>query len=536
MSSMEFSSTSVPPDSEITQPYKPAQGGQPDLDSDRSEADLTHFQVKGELLPVLQSDRALVESSSRRGSASTLSRRVPLELLVEIFDLCLPADSDIISDATTPEEEVNRLTKLYLLQLSQVCSSWHAVAMHTPRLWSTIAVDTGTWRESSRSSATLLGLLAALLLRSATHPLGIAAAIDSNDFNAPAVVAMLGQHSQRWKSVYLWIDPAASSFLAHIRGNLQSLEQLILVSGTGRPHSFDVFTSAPRLTNVLVRGWPPGAPPTLPWAQLLRWSDSSDLNVGFFLDVIPLLPSRACCELIVYPAQLRIPFDVPPLMSSITSLIIGFRTQNEPLDPPLLARPIVGAILESLTLPCLTTFRLLSYDDPAQFPAWDQSHFLDFASRSALYTTLRLLEVVAIIAEFERIPCLLALPSLEELRLHDLEVGPALITGHLLRRLTWSPDEENLVPNLKALSLRFPDLNVVHLRSVLEWHPLLQFVTSRILPGRSDRGPFALTVAYTSRPGDREASLDFLAQILALKATGEVRFHIDTQPPWIPLL
>jgi hypothetical protein len=51
-----------------------------------------------------------------------LAVQAPPELLVEIFEMCSPLGEDDfgLSDKTTPVQEVERLAKRYLLQLSQV--------------------------------------------------------------------------------------------------------------------------------------------------------------------------------------------------------------------------------------------------------------------------------------------------------------------------------------------------------------------------------------------------------------------------------
>ncbi|KAJ7647980.1 hypothetical protein FB45DRAFT_734246, partial [Roridomyces roridus] len=62
-------------------------------------------------------------------------RRLPNELLENIFDMCAPPSAHKLSFSDTPSEELTRLAKGHLLQLSQVCSRWHKIALETPRLW-----------------------------------------------------------------------------------------------------------------------------------------------------------------------------------------------------------------------------------------------------------------------------------------------------------------------------------------------------------------------------------------------------------------
>ncbi|KAJ6593063.1 hypothetical protein B0H19DRAFT_12210 [Mycena capillaripes] len=165
----------------------------------------TEIQRLEEALAQLKSDRASMEWY-RTGCRSVFSplHRLPTELLVEIFDLCSPPASDSdVSEDTTPEEEVNRIAKSHLLHLSQVCSRWYSVVMDTPRLWSTIAIDTNAWPESPTSSATLLSLVQSSLKRSAEFPLTMQIAVDPDHPMQQSILELLGQYSHRWKDVYL---------------------------------------------------------------------------------------------------------------------------------------------------------------------------------------------------------------------------------------------------------------------------------------------------------------------------------------------
>ncbi|KAJ6535802.1 hypothetical protein DFH09DRAFT_931658, partial [Mycena vulgaris] len=111
----------------------------------------------------VRSERASLESYTD-GCRSLFSpvRRLPTELLADIFDMCAPPDTHELSDTTTPEEEVDR-----------VCSRWHRIVMATPMLWSKIAADTDLWDRTNASSATLLRLIAAALERGADFPLSL---------------------------------------------------------------------------------------------------------------------------------------------------------------------------------------------------------------------------------------------------------------------------------------------------------------------------------------------------------------------------
>jgi hypothetical protein len=78
--------------------------------------------VQKELNRLSSERRTLASYTDGCQSALSPIRRVPVEVLVEIFDLCLPEGTYQLSEDTTPEEEVDRLSGRHLLQLAQASS------------------------------------------------------------------------------------------------------------------------------------------------------------------------------------------------------------------------------------------------------------------------------------------------------------------------------------------------------------------------------------------------------------------------------
>ncbi|KAJ6592869.1 hypothetical protein B0H19DRAFT_1245679 [Mycena capillaripes] len=467
-----------------------------------------------ETLARLRSDRASLASYSD-GCRSVFSpaRRLATELLAEIFDL-LYADS--ISDTVTQTMETNRIAKKYLLQLSQVCSRWYAVAMRTPGLWSTMVVDTNGWPESASASGTLLELLASSLERGGEHPLNLQIAVDGGHPMEQPILELVSQHSRRWKTVYLWLHPPSFRFLISAKGNLPVLESLTLVGGTQSedPYVDDVFEVAPRLRTVSMYGWFT-MHPILPWEQLLAFVYWNANSHRLSFDMIPLL-SRARCELIVNgPAIISTTLHLGSVISNVSTLMIRFSTDPDPLH----TQEIMGAILGCLTLPSLTQLRFIRPDAPA--PLWNQTRFLEFASRSSLCNTLTSFEVCAIIEEQELLDCLSVLPMVQELYLWDSADQPGehphhtVITDSLLHQLSWRPNHTNFLPRLNFLCLtsllRFRD------------DSLLDCITSRINPCRSN-GRFFRTDIFWMSACDRRLSSEFVAQVSELDG---LTFSVD---------
>ncbi|KAJ3548004.1 hypothetical protein NMY22_g1438 [Coprinellus aureogranulatus] len=97
-----------------------------------------------ELLEIVAAHRALLAPS----------RRVPDDILREIFLQCLPTNHNATISARDPP-----------LLVRQVCSRWRAIALSTPRLWSTIHIPLPISSASQRSLAEgWIGLSGALPL------------------------------------------------------------------------------------------------------------------------------------------------------------------------------------------------------------------------------------------------------------------------------------------------------------------------------------------------------------------------------------
>jgi hypothetical protein len=121
------------------------------------------------------------------------------------------------------------------------------------------------------------------------------------------------------------------------------------------------------------------------------------------------------------------------------------------------------------------------------------------------------------------VECLSEMPALRELFLHDVPavaVGDAhhfLVTDSLLHRLIWTSDPSCLIPSLSAL----------HLASffTFDQHLFLDFIISRLVPGRGSEHPFEIEVLHLGEPGP-EMKESVSGRLLELVGRGELRFII----------
>jgi hypothetical protein len=368
--------------------------------------------------------------------------------------------------------------------------------------------------ENESSSHTLVDLVRSSLERGGEFPLNVQIAVDPHHHAERWILELLSQHSHRWKNAHIWLHPHSLGVLLGAKGNLPMLDSLTLSSGTDIDYRYadDVFEIAPRLKTVTLIGWPSGGP-ALPWGQLLHVTYENGESSKFSLATLPLLSPHACCELAVNASTISIPLELQPVTSDASTLLIRFTSQFDPMR----TWEILGIILRCLTLPRLTALRFIHRPN-APPPLWNHTHFREFASRSRLRTTLTQLELYVVIQEHELVGSLAALPLLEELRLWDSAgAGGEVITDSLLRQLTWRSGETNLVPRLSTLGLT----TTIAFRD----NSLMELVTSRADPGRSENGPFVVMVLLYARCR-REFSSEFVAQLAELEEGGDLIFAL----------
>ncbi|KAJ7174965.1 hypothetical protein C8R43DRAFT_1230509 [Mycena crocata] len=455
----------------------------------------------------LAADRDALELY-RNGYQSIFSpiRRLPRELLAEIFHHTSPAWYFNISIAVTPAEEVERLAKKHLLDISQVCQSWYLG--YGPALQSIPASGTILQNPLNRSLRSLRlaftgGQITLFLCElTLTRTPQLSWTSSSRSFR------MLTGGRTSFCVSTLTLSP----FFSAVKGNIPLLEKLHISIyseiGADPPAEFDVFAHAPHLEDVTLVAWF-GMLPSLPWGQLSHclYQNGESEHLAAGINILPLLPPHAIYELKVNLSALSLPPALPPVTSDVSSFIISFMAGSNTLG-----QTIFGNILDCLTLPGL---RHLSFLPTTRTPTpWYQPAFPPFAARSSLHLNLISLEICAVIDDRELLHCLALLPGLEQLFLWDCTEDET-ITDDLMHGLTWRDDPTNLLPRL----------HLVGFTSLLRFSggSCMAFVSSRIGPGRSDKGPFGMQI-FRLDSSDCELSAEFIVQMGDFNARGEVAF------------
>ncbi|KAJ7753752.1 hypothetical protein B0H16DRAFT_1690679 [Mycena metata] len=460
----------------------------------------------GQLAP--SGDRSVLQYHGDIVSAPI--RTLPDEMLLEIFHLCSPLQHlTYYNDwrkylPGDPLSKVQRATPRYqyLLQLAQVCASWRSLIMDSPALWTKIEVDFThlvTRKEWAMGepilAAEIFAVCRVFLERSAIAPLQIH--LRSSLLPYGAAVDGMVQQSHRWTHAKIWCDSQSGDLtaLASVRGNLPLLENLHVSNLRDDCNFFEV---APRLTELTLEE--PIAPhPRLPWGQIQTLSYahlySDELNDALsHLSRCPQLANLAFLRL--YVCDRDPPVVLPSVVSDVRSLAFGFFVESYSTEESAIVTEFLGCF----TLRRAHTLRLNTVDEAPLF--WHHRAFLALCSRSSLHGTLQTLQIDNLaISATQLLECLSALPRLETLSVSDPSHSPSsyrnsiaenpekfLITDVLLRGLTLTPDTEDLVPHLHTFDCKT--------FMQFEASSYLDFISSRVGPGRNAGGPFQSSILY----------------------------------------
>ncbi|KAJ6517969.1 hypothetical protein C8R47DRAFT_1773 [Mycena vitilis] len=163
-------------------------------DFDAVTAEITRMQAV--LLDLADQSEQLRESIDAHQALVSLARRLPEDVLREIFLACLPwSGNPVMSSREAP------------LLLGQVCSSWRRIALTTPQLWSSLHVvvpNAARLRQISDAVDTWLSRSGVLPL---SITLAVSAACESGSDNVATMIDVLTNFCLRWHRVTITLTP-----------------------------------------------------------------------------------------------------------------------------------------------------------------------------------------------------------------------------------------------------------------------------------------------------------------------------------------
>ncbi|KAJ7476067.1 hypothetical protein FB451DRAFT_1366654 [Mycena latifolia] len=356
-------------------------------------------------------------------------RRIPPEVLGEIFIHCLPKDTYIgASVAECP------------LLLTQISSNWRSVALAMPALWTSIAVNLNV-----KSCLPNPRLVETWIARSGSCPLSfhIAESIQKDYYDAgmitsASILELYAPHYDRWQHIRLeyqdWrIDTGFASLPCETPP--QSLETLHLARDFWRPaeqNQLSLMLSAPRLRNC-------------------TWISNTDL--GTFRAPFPQLAKLFLERPLIAEDFMHILSEGANLTACQFFVLASSGSNLEPRIPPFVLRhnlrtldltaDLFGRLFNQLELPRLTELSVRRFDIvPHPAPVWPHQEFMSLLSRSKCA-----LEVISLsdmdITPDQMNDCLRhSSASLQKLILtNDRRMRHTIINDDVLRLLTWAPPE-----------------------------------------------------------------------------------------------
>lgn len=404
--------------------------------------------------------------------SATLShaRRLPTELLAEIFTQCTP---------------------LYRMRLTlcQICSAWRHVAISTPRLWTDISLVLRQKHLDDKMS-----LLRTSCDRAGILPLSITLR-RSSDYALPQdpIVTLITYIPRIWKMNFLLSGTCFQTICALPDGSLPLLQDFYFL-GVGGPiippdaAPITVFRSAPclRKVEILDASFDPLVL-RLPH-QLTSLSLDCILTPNQFFGVLCDCPNLERLDVTAerLPDIEILPKDVISLPRLHTLLLIIDGVDSGAIFFDILALPVLDHLE-------------VTYMGIAP---WPHSSVLSLVSRSACYPTA--LALRSAIWERHLLECLQALPSLVR-----LDIEPQFECRALLDALQYVDREDHiLVPRLQELDIDVDD-------GLHEFEEsLVEMIESRWWPASAANPPFhkvarlrKVHISITCWPMDRDVVL-----------------------------
>ncbi|KAJ7126802.1 hypothetical protein C8R44DRAFT_733530 [Mycena epipterygia] len=367
-------------------------------------------------------------------------RRMPPEVLGEIFIHCLPKETYITpSVAQCP------------LLLTQISSNWRCVALATPALWASIAVNL-----SISSCLPNLCLIETWIARSGSCPLSfhIAESIQKDYYNAgmitsASVLELFAPHYNRWQHIRLdYLDWRIDTGFSKLPGGIPppSLESLHLARDFWRPteqEQLSLMLSAPRLRNCTWISNTDLGTFRAPFPQLAKLFLERPLIAEDFMRILSEGTNLALCQF----------FVLASFGSNLAPPTVPFvlRHNLRSLD---LTADLFGRLFNQLELPCLTELSVRRFNNvPHPTPVWPHQEFMSFLMRSKCPLQLIGLSDMDITPD-EMSDCLRhTSATLEKLTLtNDRRMHHTIINDKILRLLTWRPGSQlGICPRLSMV-------------------------------------------------------------------------------------
>ncbi|KAF7373730.1 hypothetical protein MSAN_00584000 [Mycena sanguinolenta] len=331
-------------------------------------------------------------------------RRLPLDVIEEIFVACLPTHRNCVMSATEAP-----------ILLGRICSAWRAIALSAPRLWASLHIveppspspwHIGSEADFNREIAQRLEITKMWLSRSGQCPLSISLrgiVQEGAPTSTVQLIQVLIPLAPRWQHIHFATAPMfVFDILSNIDVDMPWLESVTFLCGGSFPDLQNItygsfgMLQGPRLSSLSVpRRLFALERFSLPWEQLTTLAVGGPESLECTTEMVLLVVSKCIklqsCKLLLCDGR-EISVSEHPIIELCFLHTLVIRCSS-------LITHATSNLLRRLWLPELRNFVFLgSYDQEAHFPA-----LADFFTRSTR------------VESFEVTDNTLSSPSLDEL-------------------------------------------------------------------------------------------------------------------------
>jgi hypothetical protein len=407
-----------------------------DMNSDLSQLNGEIDRVQAILDDLRRKRQVLSDTRPQHKGLLSLIRRMPPELLSEIFILSLPEDW---------EKGIYDFRRAVMLPGS-VCKHWRDIALSTPRLWNLIS---SKLRKTTVPSE--VDFVRTWISRSGELPLCIrlhGGWLDDSEYMessaANSITDAVAEYAERWEHAEFAMTHSMNLFRS-AKNRLLHLHTLVIDFSYGPTPSsmasIDIFEVAPQLTSITFRC---NALHhfIIPWTQLTIIRMSAKLTLDECHEMLLRALNLVECHLRVSGEQL----DPSRAICHLAHLrILHIEVDDPDFDP--------GNLFEHLSLPALHSFHYKDEHLDSEL-TWPQAQFVSLLSRSSCSVKKFSLSFPSgSLQNDDLMECLRLMPLL----LH-LTLDASFITNEALAllSLSYSTDSQAncLVPKLNCLKLR----------------------------------------------------------------------------------
>ncbi|KAF9462687.1 hypothetical protein BDZ94DRAFT_1260512 [Collybia nuda] len=495
---------------------------QPSMQRDILDAEISRLQAQREQLNDFVTHHQALLSPIRR---------IPPDILQEIFVRCLPAKhNSIMSHREAP------------LLFGRVCSYWRNLSRATPELWASIHISVPELGhgENPEDDTVFVWAVSDWLGRSGALPLSLS--VYESPLWRPVetgsnIMTCLRSVSSRWKhidlSIYPFVSPISFALSAEQVPLLESFsielhkDSSLYVNHPASPSNHGIF-QAPRLRGLSICSSLLSTDTSVAWShltELIIAGKKRQLRIDIALAALERCKTLESCTL---------EFELPD-----RSLQIGSNTRNTRVTVPLLKTLAVrggsnlGPFFDSLDFPMLLRFSFyLDFKGTAGSP-FDCPQLYTFLGRSSTLDTLSLSAL-----SFPReslISCITGTPNISKLYLHGLGdqiwveaiaqgisgIYYYLLDDQILSLLTPTSMKNALCPALKLIECD---------ASLISDDVLLNFIQSRTILSSTYNIPRLKHVVFKlhGRKGDEAFSVP--PEVLSGGSEVKVSYFIPDPP------